>query len=718
VIILGLIVVFLLPLMGIPAITAQAVGPLPAVSGLASNKINQDTLIYDRHGTLLADIGKYGDHRIVVPLNYISPWVVKATLATEDRTFYSNSGIDLGGIVRAAIANYQHHQVKQGGSTISQQLVKQVYIGTNAPADVQRKLKEAILAIELNREYSKNQILEMYLNTIFYGSQTYGIEAAARSYFQSNAHDLTLAQAAMLAGLPQAPTQYNPVVNFQSAKQRQAQVLAAMVGEKYITAAQAEAAYAVKLQVTPPITKFEAPYFVDYVLKTLAKPPYNINNNDNNRKGYRVYTSLDLNLQHMAEAVVREQIAQKGDFYNFHDAALVSMDPKTGEVLAMVGGDNYDRPGGQFNLAYDVPRPPGSSFKIFTYTAAIESRKVNMLSPVLDDAMVFPTGGDGPGFVSGFAKYIPANYDRRFHGTLPLKMVMGNSLNIPALKVELRTGIPAVVDMASRLGLTCLGEPCGSKKPEDYGMSLTLGAYPVRLADMATAASTLATLGVRHREAPILNIKDGLGKDVFTYDPTKNEYRAVDPGVAFIIASIMSDDRNRCMSFGCHGDLTLAGRHVAAKTGTTNDFKDNWTVGFTPSLATAVWVGNPDNKPLSHNSTGIVGAAPIWHKFMTQALGATPDEWYPVPAGLHQIGQDFFLPGTENLPKTLAQPWPQCKLPANYNPYSLTYSQITVDGVYCIVNPPPPPPAPAPTPTPSPTPCPPFSPPGQCKPTD
>jgi len=716
VVILGLIVVVLLPLMGIPAITAQAVGPLPAVSGLASNKMDQDTLIYDRHGTLLADIGKAGDHRIVVPLNYISSWVVKATLATEDRTFYSNSGIDIGGIVRAAIANYQHHKVKQGGSTISQQLVKQVYIGTNAPADIQRKLKEAILAIELNREYSKNQILEMYLNTIFYGSQTYGIEAAARSYFQTNAHDLSLAQAAMLAGLPQAPTQYNPVVNFQSAKQRQAQVLAAMVGEKYITPAQAETAYAVKLQVSPPITKFEAPYFVDYVLKTLAKPPYNINNSDNNRKGYRVYTSLDLNLQHMAEQVVREQIAQKGNYYNFHDAALVSMNPKTGEVLAMVGGDDYTRPGGQFNLAYDVPRPPGSSFKIFTYTAAIESRKVNMESPVLDDALVFPIGGDGPGFVSGFAKYVPLNYDRRFHGTLPLKMVMGNSLNIPALKVELRTGIPAVVDMASRLGLTCLGEPCGSKKPEDYGMSLTLGAYPVRLADMATAASTLATLGVRHREAPILNIKDGLGKDVFTYDPAKNEYRAVDPGVAFIIASIMSDDRNRCMSFGCHGDLTLSGRHVAAKTGTTNDFKDNWTVGFTPSLATAVWVGNPDNKPLSHNSTGIVGAAPIWHKFMTQALAGTPDEWYPVPAGLHQVGQDFFLPGTENLPKTLAQPWPQCKLPANYNPYTLTYSQITVDGVYCIVNPPKPPPAPAPTPTPSPTCQPPVFPPGQCKP--
>src|SRR5207249_2890190 len=303
----------------------------------------------------------------------------------------------------------------------------------------QRKAKEAVLALELNRRYSKRQILEMYLNTIFYGSQTYGIEAAARSYFQTNAHDLNLAQASMLAGLPQAPTQYNPLINLPAAKKRQLDVLKAMVENHFITQKDADAAYATKLQIHPPVNRFEAPYFVDYVLKTLRQQ-YKILPGD--RHGYRVYTSLDLNLQHIAEQVVRDQIAQKGNFYNFHDAALVSMNPKTGEVLAMVGGNDYNRPGGQFNFAYDKPRPPGSSFKIFTYTAAIESRKVNMLSPVQDAPMVFPIGGDGPGYASGFAKYIPQNYDRRFHGTLPLKMVMGNSLNIPALKVELRTGIP------------------------------------------------------------------------------------------------------------------------------------------------------------------------------------------------------------------------------------------------------------------------------------
>ncbi len=706
-----MIVALILPVMGIPALAAGAVGPLPAVSGLSSNNLEQDTLIYDRHGTLLADIGKAGDHRIVVPLSYISPLVVKATLATEDRTFYKNSGVDLPGIVRAAYADYTHHHINQGGSTISQQLVKQVYIGPNPPPTIQRKLKEAVLAIELNRQYSKNQILEMYLNTIYYGSQTYGIEAAARSYFQTNAHDLSLAQAAMLAGLPQAPTQYNPLTNFASAKKRQAQVLEAMVSEKMITPAQAQAAYAVKLVVSPPINKFEAPHFVDYVLKWLASDRH-ITSGD--RRGYRVYTSLDLNLQHMAEGIIREQIAQKGNFYNFHDAALVSMDPKTGEILAMVGGDDYNRPGGQYNFAYDVQRQPGSSFKIFTYTAAIESRKFNMLSPIADDAMVFPIGGDQPGrFLPGFAPYAPLNYDLRFHGTLPLKMAMGNSLNIPALKTELRTGIPAVVDVAHRMGITCLGLPCDDKRDASfYGPSLTLGGYEVRVADMATAASTLADMGIRHREAPVLSIKDGLGKEVYTYDAQKAEFRAIDPSVAFIIASIMSDDRNRCMSFGCHGDLTLPGRHVGAKTGTTQSFKDNWTVGFTPTLATAVWVGNPDNKPLSHNSTGIVGAAPIWHKFMLQALASTPDQWYSPPAGIHQVGDNYFLPGTESLPPTLAQPWPVCHLPANFNPYTLTSAQTVVDGVPCIMNAPKPPPAPpaavaSPAATPAPTPSPP-----------
>ncbi|MDQ6884891.1 MAG: transglycosylase domain-containing protein [Candidatus Dormibacteraeota bacterium] len=670
IIILSLLAFFMLPLLTVPAVAAQTVGDLPAVTGLSSNNLQQDMLIYDRRGNLLADIGDQGDHRIVVPLGYISPNVINATIAIEDHTFYSNSGVDVGGTLRAALADYSGHGIKQGGSTITQQLVKQVFIGPHPDSTLQRKIKEAVLAVEVNKRYTKSEILGMYLNTIFYGSQTYGIEAAARSYFQSNAHDLTLAQASLLAGLPQAPTKYNPIVNLTSAKKRQLDVLNAMVDNHYITRAQADAAYAAKLTFYPPTNHFEAPHFVDYVLQTL-RTQFHIQPTD--RRGYRVYTSLDLGLQHLAEGVVRDQIAQKGNFYNFHDAALVSMDPRTGEILAMVGGNDYNRPGGQINMA-NTPRQPGSTFKIYTYTAAIESRKFNMITPILDAPLVFPVyGGD-----SGFEPYMPLNYDLRFHGQLPLKMAMGNSMNIPALKTELRVGIPSVLDVARRMGVTHLTQP-----DENYSMSLTLGSYEVTPVDMVTGASTLATLGVRHMPAPVLSVKDGLGHDVITYDPLKNEYRAISPQVAFIIGSIMSDDRNRCLEFGCNGDLTLPGRHVAAKTGTTQDFHDNWTVGFTPTLATAVWVGNPDNKPLSHNSTGIVGAAPIWHKFMQQALASTPDQWYTKPAGLDQIGDNYFLPGTENV-RSQVLAWPTCRF-GSYNPYNLTYADILVDGVPCVL---------------------------------
>jgi membrane peptidoglycan carboxypeptidase len=226
------------------------------------------------------------------------------------------------------------------------------------------------------------------------------------------------------------------------------------------------------------------------------------------------------------------------------------------------------------------------------------------------------------------------------------------------------------------MGVTHLTQP-----DENYSLSLTLGGYEVTPLDMATGVSTLATLGVRHMPAPVISIKDATGRDVFTYDPATNAYQAISPEVAFIIGSIMSDDRNRCMSFGCHGDLTLPGRHVAAKTGTTQAFRDNWTVGFTPTLATAVWIGNPDNTPLSHNSTGIVGAAPIWHKFMQQALAGTPDQWYAKPAGVNQIGDNYFLPGTENVRSSVLW-WPTCGF-WSYNPYNLSYADTLVDGVPC-----------------------------------
>jgi membrane peptidoglycan carboxypeptidase len=687
---LGFVVVFVLTAMAVPAVAAQTVGPLPTVQGLSASGLDQDTLIFDQSGQLLADIGASGDHRIVVPLSYISPVLVKATLDIEDHTFYQNSGIDLGGILRATWANLTHRRITQGGSTISQQLVKQVFIGPNPAATLQRKLKEGILALQLNQRYTKNQILELYLNTIYYGEQTYGVESAARSYFQTSAHDLTLAQAAMLAGLPQAPTKNDPVHDPQQAKLRQHEVLQAMVEQRDITQAEADKAFAEKVTVYPPINKFKAPHFVDYVLQTLQKD-FHISPND--RKGYRVFTTLRMDLQGIAEGAIHDQIASVGNYYNFHDAALVSMDPRNGEVLAMVGGDDYNRPGGQINMAVS-PRQPGSSFKIFTYTAAIESGRLNMTTPVKDEALVFPLGGGQ----TGREQYTPQNYDGTYHGTLPVKMVMGNSLNIPALKVEMKVGVPSVLSAARRLGISCWGvsgnpRDCQERADDQFSISLTLGGYGVRVLDMATGVSTLATLGVRHQPTVILKIQDGLGRVKYTYDPSTNEYRAVTPQVAYIIGSIMSDDRNRCMSFGCHGDLTLPGRRVAAKTGTTQDFRDNWTVGFTPRLATAVWIGNPNNAPLSHNSTGIIGAAPIWHRYMMEALGGVPDEWYPVPAGLDRHGSDYYLPGTEGASPNLDKDWPRCPF-TTFNKWTLAWSDTIVDGVYCVINPLPPPPPP------------------------
>jgi membrane peptidoglycan carboxypeptidase len=661
----------LLCVMTIPVVAADATGSLPSVNGISTARLHQDLIITDRHGAVLADIGNQGDHRIVVPLSAISPFLIHATVAIEDRTFFTNSGIDVSSIVRAALADISRRQVVQGASTITQQLAKQLYFGPNPPATLQRKLREGLIALMIARQYSKADILEMYLNTIYYGSQAYGVEAAAQTYFHASAASLSLAQAALIAGLPKAPTAYDPVLHPEAAKQRQLEVLGAMAREGLISPKQGSEAASEGLSVYPPTTTIQAPHFVSSVLDVLRRK-FHITPEDG--RGYRVTTSLDFGLQSQAEAAVQAQIAREGAYYNFHDAALVSIDPKTGEILAMVGGADTRQAGGQINMATSATRQTGSAFKIFTYTAAIESRKLSMVSPILDAPIVFPVGGG-----NGFETYAPANYDGRFHGTLPLKVALGNSLNIPAIKVELWTGIPAVLDVARRMGATTL-----TKADDTYGPSLTLGAYPVPVLDMAVAASTLATLGIRRDPAPILSIQDSAQRVIYRHDPAWDAFPAVSPQVAFIMASILSDDRNRCMEFGCHGDLTLNGRHVAAKTGTSQEFRDNWTLGYTPSLTTVVWVGNPDYKPLSHNSTGIVGAAPIWHQFMTQALKGKPDEWYSTPPGVTRIGDNYFLPGTERVQTALARAWPHCRF-GRYNPYALTWSQILVNGLPCSI---------------------------------
>jgi len=604
---------------------------LPSTANLSTARLPLSTRIYDRTGTvLLAEIHQGSDRRHIVPLGQVALAMQKATIAVEDRTFYQHGGLNLLRTGQAGLDDLLHLRFNQGGSTITQQLVKNIYL--SGDRSILRKVDEAILAVEIEHQYSKAQILEAYLNRVYYGNQSYGVDSAAQTYFGQPASQLSLAQASFLAGLPQAPTELDPFSNPTGAKARQHVVLDAMVRAHDITAAQARTAFAQALALQKPSTadNVKAPGFVHWVAAQLEKT-YGDELLKNG--GLTVITTLDWNLQSIAERQVREKImALQGQHVT--DGALVALDPATGAVLAMVGSAGADVPGGEYNMSI-VPRQPGSSFKIFTYTAAIESQKFTMGSWVLD-APLSVRLSDG-------TTYTPHNYDGSYHGWQPIPSALGNSYNIPAVKVELGTGIDHVVDVARRMGVTTLTQPATSYQP-----SLTLGGYEVPLIDMASGASTLAAQGTYRHPQAILSIV-AQGQTLYRYDSRVNHQAALSPQVSFIMADMLSNDRNRQLAFGPNSDLVIPGHRVAAKTGTTNDFRDNLTVGFTPNLAVAVWVGNADHTPMLHVS-GIVGPAPIFHAFMTQALSGQPDSWFSVPDGLQAVNMNgstaYLLPGT------------------------------------------------------------------------
>jgi membrane peptidoglycan carboxypeptidase len=601
------------------------------------------TRIYDRTGTvLLAEIHKGSERRRLIPLSQVAPVMQQATVAVEDRNFYHEGALNLLRTGQAALDDLLHLDFSQGGSTITQQLVKNVYLSDDR--SLLRKLDEAILAVEIEHQYSKRQILEAYLNRIYYGNESYGVEAAAQTYFGKPAAQLSLAEASLLAGLPQAPTELDPYTNLAGAKARQRVVLDAMVRAGDLSKSQASAALTQKIVLQPLSAddQVKAPGFVHWIAAQLEKKYGNellLNG------GLTVITSLDWKLQAAAEQDVRGQVKALAG-HHVTDGSLVAVDPRTGGLLAMVGSAGPDVPGGQYNMAV-IPRQPGSSFKLFTYTAAIASGKFTMAS-FIQDAPLSVRLSDG-------SAYTPHNYDGTYHGWLPLPRALGNSLNIPAVKVEIGTGIPTVVDTARSMGVTTLTQPDNSYQP-----SLTLGGYEVPLIDMAAGASTLAAQGTYRRPQGILEIRAHDGSSLYRYDPGSG-HQAVSPQVSFIMSQMLSDDRNRWLEFGQNSDLVITGHHVAAKTGTTNDFRDNLTIGYTPNLAVAVWVGNADHSPML-NVTGIVGAAPIFHAFMTQALAGQPDAWYAVPPGLHAISIDgyiaYLIAGTESVAQAQQPPPP------------------------------------------------------------
>ena len=643
---LGFVLVLVLVAgLGVDAYAQTFFDGLPSIKGLDTAAFAGDTVIYDsggpQHGTLLADVGDHGDHRQAVKLNQIAPKMIQATIAIEDKDFYKNPGFDWYGIVRAAFDNLRAGHVVSGASTITQQLAKQQFLTPDRTVD--RKLKELALAYELSQTYSKDQILELYLNKSFYGSQSYGVEAASRSYFHLHASELDLAQSAVLAGLPQAPTEWNPVLNPDAARTREREVLQAMVRSGYITADDMDKAYAEQLTYQSPINSFLAPHFVDYVQQELGRLGFK-----SGQQQLIVTTTLNYALQQQAEQIVRDNLSvpdyQHGspdvvlekDTTGRLSSAVVAEDPKTGNITVMVGSPDYNAPGGQFNWTTE-PRNMGSSTKPYNYGEALNARAATVDTPIYD----------GPSpliYKDAYSTTEFRNFDGLTHGVLPLKVAFENSLTIPAVKTELSYGTANLVDFMRNLGIlprvTVFNADGSSYRitdaPHDqYGPSLTLGGYPFTMLEHVGGLATYADMGIYHTPEAIQTVTDAHGNVLYQNNPDARARQAIDPGLAFIMAQIMSDDNNRALLFGFNSRLHFPDHQVAAKTGTADGFKDVSTIGFTPDVAAVYWVGdilgNEHAMNFSVYSDAYFVAAPGWHKFMEAALAGVPDHWYTPP---------------------------------------------------------------------------------------
>ena len=638
-----------------PGIVAYVNG-LPDVRAIAALPLTQDTLLYASDGTtLLADIHPSGHQQYYERLSAMGQYLPMAAVAIEDHNFYSEPGVDPGALFRAALVDLRAGRPVEGASTITQQLVKLTLVG-NQPT-ISRKVEEALLSVEVERTFSKRQILQMYLNTVFFGNNAYGGAAAAKIYFHTTPAKLDLAQAAMLAGLLRDPSYSNSFYDPSVAKARQGQVLDAMVRARMVTAAEADAARAEDLSAPNHIFLPENVIldagFVSYVTGELVSrfgPAMTYGG------GLRVVTTLDWAMTQKAQQLIQAQVSRYG-WGNVHQGAMVAIDPHSGAILAMVGSANPNANGGQYNFAVWPPRNPGSSMKIYTYTAAIASGKFTMVSRVPDQRISVSQGEGQP-------LYTPANYDGSLHGTCQLQACFLNSLNIPAVRVEL--GLPNgpadVAQMARTMGAPpwhCEDPPaCQHFTDNDplssYGASLTLGGWGETPLQMATGASVLAAQGVLHPPTSLRSITTADGHPFYKLDASSGAKQVIDPRVAYIVEQMMSDDRNRAMIFGLGSNLTLPDHKVASKTGTTEDYRDGWTVGYTPAVATAFWFGNADFSPMARYLEASVITAPVWHAFMEWALNADlkrpGNEWFAQPPGLVEYtvaGRvQWFLPGT------------------------------------------------------------------------
>ncbi len=632
----GLVVVLMGAGVGAAAGLFAAVGrEISSPETLVTRPPSLSTQIYDRNGELLYEVfDPQGGRRSWVPLREMPLSLIQATIATEDASFYSNPGINVRGLLRALVQTSSGDI--QGGSSITQQLVKSVLIPEEErqKRSLWRKVKEMVVAWQVTQSLSKDQILEMYLNEIFFGNISYGVESAAQSYFGKSVHDLSLAESAMLAGLPQAPSRYSPVLNPRLAKARQETVLDRMTSQGYLTPEEATAAKEAELSYAPARFNIRAPHFVVYVRDLLEQ---RLGYDRTYRGGLRVYTTLDVGIQEAAEAAAHEHIETLRRSVRATDAAVVVLRPESGEILAMVGSPDYFDASisGQINMAV-AERQPGSSFKPITYVTAFE-KGYAPATMLLDVRTSFPDGNNPP--------YVPKNVDEKLSGPISVRQALAMSKNIPAVRTIQFAGVQNVIDMAHRLGIT------GLMRQNFYGLSLTLGGGEVKLLDLAYAYSVFANGGVMAgRPVPPTETQPGMrtlepvsilrieGPDGRVIDEFLGPARqqVLSPQLAYLLTDILSDNNARAPLFGANSPLRLPDRPAAAKTGSTDDYRDAWTMGYTPDYVVGVWVGNADNRPMV-KALSVTAAAPIWNRVMRLIHEGLPPRPFPVPEGLVRL---------------------------------------------------------------------------------
>ena len=643
---------------------------LPSPMSLKDYKVVPlSTHILDRNGKLLYEIFK-DEKRTLVKVNELPTYVKQATIAIEDKNFYKHGGVSfVGGILRA-MKDTLLRQKLQGGSTITQQLVKSALL--TPERTIRRKMREIVLAFWTESIFSKDEILELYLNQVPYGGSAYGIEEAAQTYFNKSAKKLNLAEAAFLAGLPQAPSFYSPYLNPDRALKRRNEVLKAMLAEKYIDKETYDKLTKQKISVKLLKQNIKAPHFTFYV-KSQLEELYGIKQVEEG--GLQVTTTLDLGIQENAEKILKEELEKIEDLKVSNGAILVTR-PSTGEILSMVGSvDYFASPSGAFNVT-TAERQPGSSIKPINYAIGLERKIVTAATLFLDIPSCFFAAGQP-------IKYCPNNYDGVFHGASQLRFALGNSYNIPAVKMLAINGVENFVASSSAFMITSF------KDPKNYGLSLTLGGGEVRMTEMAQAFSSFPNRGIPKKLNAILQVKNKKGEILYTYKDSNyvKDIRkplqspnffaikgkpAISQETAFIISHILLDNNARSAAFGSSSFLNIPGKAVSVKTGTTDDKKDNWTIGYTPNFLTVVWVGNNDNTPMHpYLTSGVTGAAPIWNKVMTFVLKNQSDLWPVRPADV--IGRqvcwetgnmmnknpdgtesckprfEYFIKGTENI---------------------------------------------------------------------